>query len=117
MKAFIIVGSFLLLSGCSAFDNLVYRIDIPQGNYLEQRDIDQLRVGMTKEQVIYVIGHPVAENIYDQDVWYYVFNMNSGDSAAEDYQRKVKLSFKDGKLSTYQGDFDRPENFDTPLEQ
>jgi outer membrane protein assembly factor BamE len=29
----------------------------------------------------------------------------------------VKLTFVDGKLASYEGDFDRPENFDTPLEQ
>lgn len=117
MKALIIAGSLLVLSGCSVFESWVYRIDIPQGNYLEQRDIDQLRVGMTKEQVVYVIGTPVAENIFDQDVWYYVFNMNSGMSNEASFQREVKLSFVDGKLASYEGDYDRPKNFDTPLEQ
>lgn len=117
MKALIIAGSLLVLSGCSVFESWVYRIDIPQGNYLEQRDIDQLRVGMTKEQVVYVIGTPVAENIFDQDVWYYVFNMNSGMSNKASFQREVKLSFVDGKLASYEGDYDRPKNFDTPLEQ
>src|SRR5690606_2678945 len=43
MKALVIAGSVLILSGCSVFDSWVYRIDIPQGNYLEQRDVDQLR--------------------------------------------------------------------------
>lgn len=117
MKALIIAGSLVVLSGCSVFDSWVYRIDIPQGNYLEQRDINQLRVGMTKEQVEYVIGTPVAENAFDQDVWFYVFNMNSGVSQSENYQREVKLTFVDGALASYEGDFDRPENFDTPLEQ
>ena len=37
----------LTLSGCS----LVYRIDIPQGNYVEQKQVDKLRQGMTREQV------------------------------------------------------------------
>ncbi|MEN9531784.1 MAG: hypothetical protein RIQ83_1008, partial [Pseudomonadota bacterium] len=36
----------LTLSGCS----LVYRIDIPQGNYVEQKQVDKLRQGMTREQ-------------------------------------------------------------------
>ena len=117
MKALVIAGSVLILSGCSVFDSWVYRIDIPQGNYLEQRDVDQLRVGMTKEQVAYVIGEPVAENVFDHDVWYYVFKLNSGRSRSEDYQHKVTLTFENDQLIAYDGTFDRPENFDTPLEQ
>ncbi len=42
----------LTLSGCS----LVYRIDIPQGNYVEQKQVDKLRQGMTREQVEFVLG-------------------------------------------------------------
>ena len=44
----------LTLSGCS----LVYRIDIPQGNYVEQKQVDKLRQGMTREQVEFVLGSP-----------------------------------------------------------
>ncbi|CAB0149570.1 Outer membrane protein assembly factor BamE [Pseudidiomarina piscicola] len=115
MKKLMLIGMVIALSGCSVFDKLVYRIDVPQGNYLEQRDVNQLRVGMTKEQVAYVLGVPVAENAFDNDTWYYVFNMESGTN--NDYRRSVTLTFDDGKLANYQGDFDRPENFDTPLDQ
>ncbi len=115
MRTIIVALTVLLLSGCSVFDKLVYRIDIPQGNYLEQRDVDQLRVGMSKEQVAYVIGKPVADNPYDLNVWYYVFDMNAG--SGTDYQRKVVLRFDENQLISYEGDFDRPKNFDTPLEQ
>lgn len=117
MKALVILSSVVILSGCSVFENWVYRIDVPQGNFLEQRDIDQLRVGMTKEQVVYVIGKPVAENVFDDDVWFYVFDYNSGRSRSNNYQNKVKLTFENDRLKAYEGTFDRPENFDIPLEQ
>ncbi|RUO41433.1 outer membrane protein assembly factor BamE [Pseudidiomarina aestuarii] len=116
MRSLIIAGSLIILSGCSVLDSMVYKIDVPQGNYLEQRDIDQLRVGMSKAQVEYVVGAPVAANPFENDVWYYVFDMNSG-SGEGDYNRKVTLTFKDDKLVSYEGDFDRPKNFDTPLDQ
>ncbi len=117
MKALVILSSVIILSGCSVFESWVYRIDVPQGNFLEQRDIDQLRVGMTKEQVVYVIGKPVADNVFDDDVWFYVFDFNSGRSRSNNYQNKVKLTFENDRLIAYEGTFDRPENFDTPLEQ
>lgn len=115
MKKLIIVGALIALSGCSVFEGLVYRIDVPQGNYIEQRDVDQLRVGMSKEQVDYILGAPVAENIFSDNTWYYVFDMNAG--SGEDYRRKVTLQFENNKLVSYEGDFDRPKNFDTPLDQ
>ncbi|WP_417656080.1 outer membrane protein assembly factor BamE [Pseudidiomarina aestuarii] len=116
MRSLIIASSLIILSGCSVLDSMVYKIDVPQGNYLEQRDIDQLRVGMSKAQVEYVVGAPVAANPFENDVWYYVFDMNSG-SGDGDYNRKVTLTFKDDKLVSYEGSFDRPKNFDTPLDQ
>lgn len=115
MKALIIAGTIIFLSGCSVLDKLVYRIDVPQGNYLEQRDIDQLRVGMSKEQVVYVVGKPVADNPYNNDVWFYVFDMNAGNGTS--YQQKMILRFEDNLLVSYEGDYDRPKDFDTPLEQ
>ena len=45
-------ATLLLAGGC------VYRIDIPQGNFIEQKQIDRLRVGMSREQVEYVMGSP-----------------------------------------------------------
>ncbi|RUO59408.1 outer membrane protein assembly factor BamE [Pseudidiomarina insulisalsae] len=115
MKKLLLASLVIALSGCTVFDGLVHRIDVPQGNYLEQRDVDQLRVGMSKEQVNYVLGAPVAENVFTDDTWFYVFNMDSG--RGNDYRRTVTLTFVDDRLVSYAGDFDRPKNFDTPLDQ
>ncbi|MBY6063470.1 outer membrane protein assembly factor BamE [Pseudidiomarina sediminum] len=115
MKHILLAGLVLGLSGCSVLEGLVHRIDVPQGNYLEQRDVDRLRVGMTKEQVNFVLGAPVADNAFADDTWYYVFNMDAGDG--KDYRRAITLTFVDDRLATYEGDFDRPKEFDTPLEQ
>ncbi len=102
------------LSGCSVLNDWVYRIDIPQGNYLEQRDVDKLRIGMTQEQVAFVLGRPVAENSFDSDRWVYVYDMNPNEG--EPFRKELVLDFDDGKLASLSGDFDKPENFDTPLE-
>lgn len=118
MKNFLVASCFMIiLSGCSVFERMVYRIDVPQGNYLEQRDIDQLRINMSKAQVEFVMGAPVASNVFRQDVWHYIFNMNAGTSAKDDFQSYVVLRFEDDRLVSYEGTFERPANFDTPLDQ
>lgn len=95
----------------------IYRIDVPQGNYLDQKDVDKLRVEMTKEQVRFVLGNPVVEDSFDLNTWYYVYDMKRGMSKrGEDIRLELVLQFKDGKLLDLSGDFNRPENFDEPLE-
>lgn len=63
----------LSVTGCSTVKKVVYRIDVPQGNYLEQDQIDQVKVGMTHEQVQYLLGTPVLKDMFEQNRWDYVF--------------------------------------------
>ncbi|WP_404402262.1 outer membrane protein assembly factor BamE [Idiomarina seosinensis] len=102
------------LSGCATLNDMVYRIDIPQGNYLEQRDVDKLRVGMTQEQVAFVLGQPVAQNAFDNDRWVYLYEMNP--NKGEVYRKELILNFNQGVLTDMSGDFEEPTNFDTPLD-
>jgi outer membrane protein assembly factor BamE len=112
-------GVFLVaviaLNGCSLLDKMVYRIDIPQGNYLEQDDVDKLRVGMTEEQVVFVLGTPVAENSFDSDRWVYLYKMDP--NSGEDYRKELVLTFNNKRLQDFEGDFDKPEDFDQALDQ
>ncbi|AVJ55520.1 outer membrane protein assembly factor BamE [Idiomarina sp. OT37-5b] len=103
------------LSSCSTLNEMVYRIDIPQGNYLEQRDVDKLRVGMTQEQVAYVLGRPVAQNAFDSDRWVYLYEMNP--NSGKIFRKELILDFNAGLLVQMSGDFEEPEEFDTPLDE
>lgn len=110
----IILVATLLTSACSDW---IFRIDVPQGNFLEQKDVDKLRIEMTKEQVQFVLGNPVVEDSFSTDTWYYVYDMKRGMSKrGEDIRRELILTFVDGKLSSMKGDFKKPEEFDIPLE-
>ena len=107
-----------VLCTTSACSNWIYRIDVPQGNFLEKRDVEELRIGMSKEQVIYVLGHPVVEDSFNKDTWYYVYDMKRGmRKRGEDFQKQLILSFNDNKLAKAEGDFELSEDFDTPLDQ
>lgn len=104
----------LSLSACSVFEPLVYRIDIPQGNYIEQKDVDKLRVGMSYEQVEYVLGTPVAENAFREGAWHYVYRLKPG--RGEIVTRELIIYFTDQRVVSIAGDFDTPADFHIPLD-
>ncbi|WP_428772325.1 outer membrane protein assembly factor BamE [Vibrio sp.] len=99
-----------MLSGCSVAEKLVYRIDINQGNYVEQDAVDQLKFGMTKEQVRYVMGSPMLiENGYP-DTWYYVYHHTEGHN--DSIQKNLVVDFNtDGQLISLKGDFPKGDDF------
>ncbi|GLX77462.1 hypothetical protein tinsulaeT_08020 [Thalassotalea insulae] len=109
----VLVAAFILsISACSSW---IYRIDIPQGNYLEQRDVDKLQIGMTKEQVKYVLGSPVVLDAFNQDTWHYVYRFKSGRSTDYNAEKHFVIKFADNKLISAEGDFTLSENFNTPM--
>ncbi len=111
---FFITFLTLGLQGCA---NWIFRIDVPQGNFLEQKDVDKLRVGMTKEQVIFVLGKPVVKDSFDHDTWYYVYEIKRGlKKNGEDFSSKLIIHYVDGLVASIEGDFETPEDFDTPLD-
>ncbi len=110
----IIVAMILSTSACK---NWIYRIDVPQGNYLDDRDVKKLRISMTKEQVIYVLGRPVVEDSFDEDTWYYIYEMKRGMSKrGEDFKKDLIINFEDGKLIKVEGDFELSADFNVPLD-
>lgn len=56
------------MSGCQ----LIYKLPTRQGNVLEQKDLDKLKPGMTREQVKFVMGTPLAATPFRSDRWDYV---------------------------------------------
>jgi outer membrane protein assembly factor BamE len=107
------ITTVLTLSACSSW---VYRIDVPQGNYLEQKDIDKLQIGMTKEQVKFILGSPVVTDAFEKDVWHYVYVFKSGRNTKFDAEKRFIIRFNDNKLVSAEGDFTLPESFNTPME-
>ncbi len=102
----------LSLSACSSW---VYRIDIPQGNYLEQKTIDKLQVGMTKEQVKFILGSPVVVDVFNKDSWHYIYKFKSGRNKSFNAKKSFILQFEDDLLVEASGDFKVSENFNLPF--
>lgn len=81
----------LSLSACSTVEKVVYRIDVPQGNYLEAASVAQVKQGMTVQQVQYLLGTPVLMDPYSNLTWYYVFLQQRAYQAPEQHTFTVKF--------------------------
>jgi len=95
-----------LTAGCS-FDSVVgvvdpYRIDVRQGNYVDQEMLSQLRRGMTRDQVRYVLGSPLVVDLFRKDRWDYVYRFRPG--RGEVQQRTISLYFAGDALDRVEGD-------------
>lgn len=90
------------LAGCS-FPG-VYKIDIQQGNVVTQDMIDQLRPGMTRRQVRFIMGNPLLTDTFHGNRWDYLYSLQPG--GGQRLQERVSLVF-DGndQLVGLSGDF------------
>lgn len=87
----------LLLTACSTSHfPWVYRIDVDQGNIVDKKKIDQLRVGMTKRQVRYLLGTPVIKDNFKPNEWIYAYTYETGKGKIT--RKKLVLNFAQEKL-------------------
>ena len=106
-----------LLGGCGAASSYifpgVYKIDIAQGNIITQKQVDQLRPGLNKRQVTFILGTPMVRDTFDQNRWDYLYSFQHG--GGERVQEHLTVFFKDDKLVRIEGDFQQtPENLQFP---
>ena len=80
-----------------------YRIDIQQGNYVSQEMVAQLKPGMTKDQVRFVLWTPLLTDVFHSDRWDYIYLFRPG-NRGEPQKRQLTVFFEDGKLSRVAGD-------------
>ena len=86
--ASVLATVLLGLSAC------VYRIDIQQGNLLEEDVIEQVELGMTRSQVQFLLGTPMIADSFHQDRWDYTYYFRRGRSRDVD-QRWLIVFFED----------------------
>jgi len=95
---------FLALCGCSTLEfPWVYRLDIDQGNVIKQEMVDQLKPGLSKSQVQFVMGTALIEDTFSSNRWDYVYTMQYGDG---EYKRqRLTLTFDGDTLVGLSGDY------------
>ncbi|HEZ4081113.1 TPA: outer membrane protein assembly factor BamE [Neisseria meningitidis] len=105
-KTLILALSALLgLASCSAervslFPS--YKLKIIQGNELEPRAVAALRPGMTKDQVLLLLGSPILRDAFHTDRWDYTFNTSRNGIIKE--RSNLTVYFENGVLVRTEGD-------------
>ena len=94
MKKLLIIIISLLIFSCSNAG--LYKVTITQGTVFNQEDLDKLEIGMSKDQVNFVMGQPSFENYFEKNVWNYIYKMTTGNEV--DIEKKVKLIFDNQNL-------------------
>ncbi len=79
----------------------VYRPDVQQGNFVSKEMVSQLKVGMSPEQVRFVLGTPLVSDIFHGERWDYPFRMRKGDGQVT--TSHVSVFFKDGRVERFEG--------------
>ena len=85
------------LSACGSGLFSVHKIDIQQGNALNEESVNQLRVGMMPEQVRFLLGHPMLTDPFHSDRWYYIYYFKPGKGPLQN--RKVTVFFNEGRVA------------------
>ena len=104
------IGALLLAlclgssGGCS-----VYKIDVPQGNFLDNDDIAKLKVGMTRRQVQFLLGTPMVADVFHPDRWDYVFSYYYGRTGVT-VKRSLTVYFDGDTVSR----IELPDDFTPP---
>lgn len=95
-----------VISACSsAPDQMIFpgvhKLNMQQGNIIDQDKLDQLEVGMSRAQAQFVMGTPLVSDTFDLDRWDYVYELRRADG--EIIRRTVTLRFSDGVLTQIRG--------------
>ena len=86
--------SFLFNTACSSLSP--YKVPVLQGNIIEDKEIEKLRPGLTKDQVLYILGTPLASSPLQSDRWDYFYSIKIGNQNFG--ERKLTLLYDSENL-------------------
>jgi outer membrane protein assembly factor BamE len=79
-----------------------YRIEVPQGNYVDQAMFGQVKPGMSREQVRFALGTPLLVDPFRPDRWDYVFRFQHPNGSAD--LRRATVHFAQGRVERLESD-------------
>ena len=94
-KNLIIISILAIAFSLSACEP--HRIEIQQGNKVKQENFDKLKLGMSRKQVLFILGSPLLKDAFHQNRWDYVFYLKPGNDAVK--QSRLTLYFEADELT------------------
>jgi outer membrane protein assembly factor BamE len=95
LSTVLLVASSFLASGC------VYKMNIQQGNYLVAESVSQLKEGMTRSQVRFLLGTPMVPDAFDDSRWDYYYFFSSR-QYKQPLKRRLTVYFEDERVQRYE---------------
>jgi len=119
MRILLISLTIACLSACGfvGFPG-VYKIDVEQGNIVTQEMADQLKPGMSRRQVRFILGTPLIEDTFNQDRWDYPYVKRNGQNILS--ESLLTVTFEGDSLLSVAGDYTPPAwngDQDTPEDE
>ncbi|MBW0454584.1 MAG: outer membrane protein assembly factor BamE [Candidatus Kinetoplastibacterium crithidii] len=104
IRSILIISLLALLEGCSFVNqiSIPYDQNIKQGNVINIEQQKMLKIGMTKKQVLSILGTPILKNIYQSEQWTYIQYNKTNKEKKNILQFTV--FFKNDRLIKWSGD-------------
>ncbi len=100
----LIITTAALLNGCSYFKYPdLHKVTVQQGNIVNQEMVDQLRPGMTRSQVRYILGTPLIMDTFDQNRWDYYYSIKR--PGRQEMRERITVYFEGNTLTHFSGDY------------
>jgi len=89
----------LFLSACFL---VPHKVEVQQGNYVDQEMMSKLQMDMTRSQVLFVLGTPLVTDAFHPDRWDYVYL--TGRAGDVNRERGITVVFSENRLVRIEGD-------------
>jgi len=94
------LSTILLLTGTLLSSGCVYKMNIQQGNYLVAESVSQLKEGMTRSQVRFLLGTPMVPTAFDNSRWDYYYFFSSR-QYEKPLKRRLTVYFEDERVQRF----------------
>ena len=103
----VFIGIISSIPACVSILPDAHKIDIHQGNVIDDERLAQLERGMSQEQVRFLLGTPVNGNVFHSDRWDYLHYVSKAGSHAQ--PKRVSIFFEDGVVSRIEDHYSTTE--------
>lgn len=99
-KLLLVLSIAMVTSGCG----ILYKQPIYQGNLLEKANVDQLQAGMSKQQVVLLLGTPSIADPFHHDRWDYTASQRT-DRVGHTEIKNLAVFFENDAVTKWEGDY------------
>jgi outer membrane protein assembly factor BamE len=85
----------------------VYKINVEQGNIVTEEMVLQLKPGMNRRQVRFILGTPLVEDTFNQNRWDYLYVKRNGMKVLS--ESRLTVEFEGDTLARLSGNLAPPD--------